>query len=156
MHSLFLGLGSNLGDKQHYIELAYKEINKRIGKVISQSDFYISRPDGFYSDNDFMNTVCKVETVLSPFQVLEEIFSIEEYIGRTSKSINGEYTDRVIDIDILLYDNIIIETEYLVVPHPRFHFRSFVLVPFADISPNIIHPILKKTIIELKDELGAD
>ena len=103
-----------------------------------------------------MNTVCKVETVLSPFQVLEEIFSIEEYIGRTSKSINGEYTDRVIDIDILLYDNIIIETEYLVVPHPRFHFRSFVLVPFADISPNIIHPILKKTIIELKDALGAD
>ena len=103
-----------------------------------------------------MNTVCKVETVLSPFQVLEEILSIEQYIGRTSKSINGEYTDRLIDIDILLYDNTIIENEHLVVPHPRFHLRSFVLIPFAEISPNIIHPILKKTMNELKDELYAD
>lgn len=153
MHSLFLGLGSNLGDKQHNIELAYIEINKRIGKIISQSAFYVSKPDGFYSDNDFINAVCEVETALSPFQVLEEIISIEKYIGRTSKSINGDYSDRVIDVDILLYDNIIIETDYLVVPHPRFHLRSFVLIPLTELSPNIIHPILKKTINELKDEL---
>lgn len=153
MHSLFLGLGSNLGDKQHNIELAYAEINKRIGDIVSQSAYYVSKPDGFISENDFINSVCEVKTSLSPFQVLESIIEIEKYVGRTSKSINGSYSDRVIDIDILLYDDVIINTEHLIVPHPRFHLRSFVLVPFASISPHTIHPVLHQSIYDINKSI---
>lgn len=153
MHSLFLGLGSNLGDKQHNIELAYAEINKRIGEIVSQSAYYVSKPDGFISENDFINSVCEVKTSLSPFQVLESIIEIERHVGRTSKSINGSYSDRVIDIDILLYDDVIINTEHLIVPHPRFHLRSFVLVPFASISPHTIHPVLHQSIYDINKNI---
>ncbi len=155
-HRLFLGLGSNLGDKQRNIELAYFEINKRIGKVISQSAFYVSKPQGFDSNNEFLNTVCEVDTNLNAREILEEIFVIEKIVGRTSKSLNGVYSDRLIDIDILMYDNTVTYMEDLVIPHPRLHQRDFVLIPFAEISPKTVHPILKKTIAELNNQLVND
>ncbi len=152
-HHLFLGLGSNLGDKQSNIKIAYNEIEKRIGRIVSQSAFYITKPNGFESDNDFQNTVCEVLTDIPVQQAFEEILLIEKIIGRASKSINGNYSDRLIDIDILLYDDLVINTELLTVPHPRFHLRNFVLLPFVEISPNTVHPLLKKTILQLSKEL---
>ena len=154
-HRIFLGLGSNLGDKQKNIERAYKLIKKRIGKIVSKSAFYISEPVGFESDNEFLNSVCEVVTLMSVYEILQETQEIEKEIGRVNKSQRGEYLDRIIDIDILMYDDIIIEEPSLIVPHPQFHIRSFVLIPFAEISPNTIHPVFDKSILQLKNELNA-
>ncbi|MDO5665292.1 MAG: 2-amino-4-hydroxy-6-hydroxymethyldihydropteridine diphosphokinase [Bacteroidia bacterium] len=150
---IFLGLGSNLGDKQKNIERAYKQIKKRIGKIVSKSAFYVSEPEGFDSENEFVNSACEVLTTISPAEVLQETQKIEQTIGRTNKSQNNEYADRIIDIDILMYDNLIIEESNLIIPHPRFHFRNFVLIPFVEISPNTVHPVLDKSILQLKNEL---
>lgn len=153
-HIIFFGLGSNLGDKQKNIERAYKQIKKRIGKIVSKSAFYFSEPEGFESENEFVNSVCEVATTISPAEVLQETQEIEKKLGRTSKSQNQEYTDRVIDIDILMYDNLIVEESDLIIPHPRFHLRDFVLTPFVEISPNTIHPVFDKSILQLKNELS--
>lgn len=153
-HILFLGLGSNLGDKKQNINIAYEEIIKRIGVIKSRSAFYHSEPQGFVSDNEFHNTVCEVETDLSVHVILQELIEIEKLVGRISKSVNGIYSDRLIDIDILMYDDLVIGTDILEVPHPRFHMRDFVLVPFAEISSHTIHPKFNKTIGELLRELA--
>ncbi|MDO5523588.1 MAG: 2-amino-4-hydroxy-6-hydroxymethyldihydropteridine diphosphokinase [Bacteroidia bacterium] len=154
-YQVFLGLGSNLGDKQKNIERAYKEIEKRIGKIVSKSAFYVSPPDGFESENQFVNTVCRVVATLNPRQVLQQTQEIEKKLGRTKKSSDGKYADRVIDIDILMFDNLIIEEPGLLIPHPRFHRREFVLVPFAEISPDTIHPVLGKSIRRLTPPAAA-
>lgn len=154
-HIIFLGLGSNLGDKQKNIERAYKLIKKRIGKIVSKSAFYVSEPEGFESENEFVNSVCEVVTAMSPREILQETQEIEKETGRQNKSQDGEYSDRVIDIDILMYDDIIIEEPNFIVPHPRFHVRGFVLIPFAEVSPNTIHPVFDKSILQLKNELNA-
>ncbi len=152
-HVLFLGLGSNLGNKSQNLEHAYEEIEKRIGRVISRSAFYITDPVGFDSENSFINAVCKVYTSLEPEVVLNEILNIEKTIGRETKSVNGIYSDRLIDIDILMYDDLELNTENLIIPHPRFHLRDFVLIPFTEISPNTIHPIFKKSIEQLSCDI---
>ena len=153
VHIVFFSLGSNLGDKQKNIERAYRQIKKRIGKIVSQSAFYITQPEGFESENEFVNSVCEVATTLSAREVLQETQEIEKKLGRTNKSHDRLYADRLIDIDILLFDNLIIEESDLIVPHPRFHLRDFVLTPFAEISPNTIHPVFDKSILQLKNEL---
>ena len=153
IHTLFLAFGSNLGNKEKNILDAYEKIEGRIGKIISRSAFYITEPEGFDSDNRFVNTVCQIETEKEVREVFDAIRRIEIEIGRTSKSANGEYADRVIDIDILMYDNLVIDEPDLIVPHPRFHQRKFVLEPFSEIAPEEIHPVLLKTVGELKGEL---
>ena len=153
-HHIFLGLGSNLGDKQKNIERAYRQIKKRIGKIVSKSAFYITEPEGFESENQFVNSVCEVATTLTAREVLQETQEIEKKIGRTTKSENQQYADRIIDIDILLFDNQIIEEPGFLIPHPRLHFRNFVLTPFAEISPNTIHPVFDKSILQLMSELS--
>lgn len=152
-HRVFLAFGSNLGDKRKNIEHAYNEIKKRIGNIVSQSAFYETKPIDFKSVNLFINSVCEVTTSLSVADVLKETQSIEKKIGRSEKSVNGEYADRVIDIDILMFDNLVIEETDLIVPHPRFHLRDFVLTPFSEISPNTVHPVFHKSILQLKNEL---
>lgn len=152
-YRVFLGLGSNLGDKQKNINRAYRQIKKRIGKIVSQSAFHVSEPEGFESRNQFVNTVCEVATTLTAREVLQETQEIEKQLGRTNKSHDREYSDRIIDIDILLFENQIIEEPNLNIPHPRFHLRDFVLIPFAEISPDTIHPVFDKSILQLKNEL---
>ncbi len=154
VHVVFLGLGSNLGDRKKNIERAYRDIDKRIGRIISRSAFYVSEPEGFESENRFINSVCELITTLEAGEVLRETRAIEKELGRTKKSPDGGYADRTIDIDILMVDNRIIEEPGLIIPHPRFHLRGFVLTPFAEISPNTIHPVFAKTILQLKNELG--
>ena len=152
-YRIFLGLGSNLGDKEKNIEEAYRRIEERIGKIVSKSAFYVTRPEGFLSENWFVNTVCEVVSDMPVDEVFAITQTIEKQLGRTKKSENGNYADRVIDIDMLMVDDSIIDTPELTVPHPRMHLRRFVLVPFAVIAPDVVHPVLKQSIHDLLEKL---
>ncbi|WP_291530516.1 2-amino-4-hydroxy-6-hydroxymethyldihydropteridine diphosphokinase [Bacteroides sp. UBA939] len=149
----YLGLGSNLGNKEQNLRLAVQQIEKRIGKVVSLSAFYATAPWGFASDNTFLNAAVCVETERPPLEILSETQAIECEMGRIHKSVGGVYSDRVIDIDLLLYGNLILDTSSLKLPHPLMHKRLFVMEPLAEIAPYIIHPVLGKTIQELYDAL---
>lgn len=146
----YLALGSNLGDRKKNIERAYREIEKRIGIIKSKSAFYYSKPAGFNSPNEFVNSVCEVESRMNAYSLFAEMESIEKEMGRLSKTIDGRYGDRIIDIDLLLAGDRVIKTARLTIPHPKLHKRNFVLIPLCEIAPNIVHPIFAKTICELK------
>ena len=132
-HAVFLGLGTNLGDKETNMLNALEEIKRRIGEITSLSSFYASEPVGFESENLFLNAVCCVQNQLSPYEVLSATQDIERNLGRTQKSINREYHDRTMDIDILLYDNLCINTPELTIPHPFMKDRDFVMTPLKEI-----------------------
>lgn len=149
LHNVYLGLGTNLGDKEKNMQLAIQNINKRIGKVIACSAFFTTAPVGFKSDNLFLNAACQVMTNLSPSKVLEYTQEIEREMGRINKSYNKQYSDRIIDIDVLLYDDLIYESEELILPHPHLHEREFVLNPLKEIAGDITHPVLKIKIKEI-------
>ena len=142
MAEVYLGLGTNLSDKEANLNVAIEEIRKRVGEITSLSANYITEPWGFDSQNSFLNAVCKVCTLLSPSEVLSVTQAIERNLGRMKKSINGQYSDRPIDIDILLYDNLVIDTPELSIPHPLIHKRLFVMEPLTEIAPKLIHPVL--------------
>lgn len=148
----FLGLGANLGDKLKNLNNAIQLIHIRIGNVMVVSSFYPSKAQGFESNHLFLNAVIKIETNLSPLELLLGTQTIEREFGRTEKS-NGTYTDRPMDIDILMYDQLQISTPKLTIPHPLMHKRSFVLIPFAEIAPNIIHPKKRKSINQLLESI---
>lgn len=147
--SLFLSLGTNLGDKEQNLRTAIQKIEKRIGKIISLSAFYATAPWGFTSDNTFLNAALCVETSLPPLGILQITQEIEREMGRTHKSVNGAYNDRVIDIDLLLYGNLILDTPELKLPHPLMQEREFVMRPLAEIAADVVHPVLNKTMREL-------
>ena len=136
MHQVYLGLGTNLGDKEANLKAAIEEIRKRVGEVTSLSAFHASEPWGFKSENLFLNAVCSVSTNLSPIDVLHTTQEIERELGRLKKSINRIYSDRVIDIDILLYDDLHIDTPELTIPHPLMWQRDFVMIPLREIAPD--------------------
>ena len=154
LHDVYIGLGTNLGNKQENIFEALKYLNERVGMVIVHSSFYSTRPVGFDSPNDFLNTTCLVMTHLSPLELLAVTQQIEMDMGRKNKSEHGVYHDRIIDIDILLYDDLILKTEEIELPHPHLHKRSFVLNPLAEIAGQYTHPILHETIAELQLKLN--
>ena len=154
LHDIYLALGSNLGDKKKNIDLAIAQIELHIGQVTSLSSLYETLPVGFDSENSFLNAACRVSTRLQPLEVLESTQLIEKELGRKSKSVNDIYSDRIIDIDLLLFDNEIIEYPHLVIPHPHLHERDFVLTPLVEIAPDVYHPIFKVTISELKNKLN--
>lgn len=149
MAKVYLSLGTNLGDKEHNLRMAVDKINGRIGKVISLSAFYVTAPWGFDSQNSFLNAACCVETLLSVWEVLDNTQLIEREIGRKNKSVNGIYADRLIDIDLLLYDDLIIGTDKLTLPHLLMTERDFVMKPLCEIAPELVHPVLHKRMCEL-------
>ena len=132
----FLSLGTNLGNKQENLQIAIQYIAEKIGKIIAQSSVMETDPWGFVSENTFLNMVIKVETSLSPLEILKETQKIEKLMGRTQKT-QQAYQDRIIDIDIILYDDIILDTPELKLPHPLLHERDFVLKPLCEIAPDI-------------------
>ena len=142
---VYLGLGTNLGDKEQNLRMSIKKIEERIGNVVSLSAFYATAPWGFSSENSFLNAAVCVETTLLPLQVLEETQRIERELGRTEKSVNGLYADRLIDIDLLLYDDRVMDAEGLILPHPLMTERRFVMEPLSEIAPDVVHPVLHKT-----------
>ena len=137
MHQVYLGLGTNLGDKEANLKVAIEEIRKRVGEITSLSAFHASEPWGFESENSFLNAVCCVHTDLSPMETLRTTQEIERSLGRLKKSVNGIYSDRMIDIDILLYDDLHIQTPELTIPHPLMWQRDFVMIPLREIAPDI-------------------
>jgi len=140
MSLVYLGLGTNLGDKERNLNAAVMELSLEVGNVVSLSSFYTSEPWGFNSGNVFVNAVVLMETCLSPLQVLSKAQSIEKKLGRMAKSVAG-YEDRLIDIDILLYDTQIIDQPSLKIPHPFILKRNFVLIPLTEIAPDLVDPV---------------
>lgn len=144
MAIVYLGLGTNLGDKAANLHAAVHLISGKIGKVISLSSFYATAPWGFESENSFLNAAICVETSLSPLEVLHRTQEIERTLGRTHKSTGGIYHDRIIDIDLLLYNKEIIQTLELTIPHPLMLQRDFVMNPLVEIAPDVVHPVVGK------------
>ena len=148
----YLGLGTNIGNKRRNLITAAALLAERVGDVLALSGFYETEPWGFESNNRFLNAAVKLNTDYSPQELLFITQQIEKELGRTEKS-NGTYHDRVIDIDILLYDDEVLQTPELVLPHPLMHERKFVMEPLAEIAPFVQHPIFKESIMDLNERL---
>ena len=133
-HTVYLGLGSNLGNREENLRGALFEIATSVGVVEAVSSFIVTEPWGFESTHTFVNAVCRVQTHLSPMEVLDATQAIERNLGRTQKSVDGIYSDRLIDIDILLYDDWKVDTPRLVIPHPLMAQRDFVKIPLAELG----------------------
>lgn len=149
MAIVYLGIGTNLGDKRHQMETSIQYIKERIGNIISQSTLYEYAPWKFQSNHSFLNAVVCLQTYLSPQKLLIQTQEIEKDMGRQEKSREKVYKDRLIDIDILLYDDLCIHEKNLEIPHPLMTERLFVMEPLSEIAPDLIHPTLKKSIKEL-------
>lgn len=149
---IFLGLGTNLGDREKNLSMAVERIGEEIGKVIKCSSVYETEPWGFQSEDRFLNMVVKVRSSLRPSGLLGRILMIEAQLGRL-RSGKG-YKSRSIDIDILLFGSEVIKREELEIPHPRIPVRKFVLEPLCELAPDMVHPVLKVTFTELLERCG--
>jgi 2-amino-4-hydroxy-6-hydroxymethyldihydropteridine diphosphokinase len=147
MKDVFLGIGTNLGNREDNIEQALARIVEHIGPVLTSSSIYETEPWGFQAEQEFLNMVVKAGTILSPTGLLGRVLMIESLLGRLRGP--ERYSSRIIDIDILLYEDLISDEESLNIPHPLLHKRKFVLVPLCEIAPDIVHPVFKKTFAEL-------
>lgn len=154
MARVCLSLGSNLGPRETYLRKALQALDKELGSLVKCSSFYETLPWGFSSDSLFLNAAACFDTLLSPEEVLAVTQQIEKSLGRKEKSRQGQYADRCIDIDILLYDDKVMQTPDMILPHPHMAERMFVLEPLAEIMPHLLHPLLRKTILQLKEELA--
>jgi len=150
MIKLYILLGGNLGDKQKVLSEARIRLNKLLGKITAQSSVYETEPWGFESADLFWNQVLEISTSLSPKEVLRQTQQIELQMGRIRKE--SQYDSRIIDIDILFFGDKVIESENLIVPHPRIQERKFALVPLNEIAPGLMHPVIQKSIGQLLDE----
>ena len=150
---VYLGLGSNTGDKKMNLMRAIDLLSLALGSQATLSSIIESEPWGYESSNSYLNCVATFDTTLTPTQLLDTTEDIEKQIGRTQKSIDGQYSDRPIDIDILFYGNETVETPRLTIPHPLLHKRDFVLSPMKEIAPEFVHPLLGFTIEELHKQL---
>lgn len=149
-YKVYLGLGSNVGDRLKFIESAIERIGDLDGvKLTKKASLYETEPWGVKDQGFFLNTAVEIETSLSPEDLHNEIKSIEQTLGRESRE---KWTQREIDIDLLFYGDRIIDEDNLKVPHNRIEDRRFVLVPLAEMDPDLIHPVLNKSVKELLTE----
>lgn len=140
----YLGIGTNLGDRAENLTRAVALISEQVGTVLACSSFMETAPWGFTSDNHFLNAVLAVDTALSPLELLRVTQSIERELGRLHKTIDGNYSDRIIDIDILLYEDLTIVSEELTIPHPYILMRDFVYLPLGEIAPEVLRNLRAK------------
>lgn len=146
---IVLGFGSNLGDREEFILSAYRLLEEELGELIDKSSFLETPAWGFESENLFINSVAVFETKKTPFEVFETCNKVEKKLGRERLYTYKGYQNRTIDIDILFYDDMILDTPNLKIPHPLIQERDFVLTPLKEILPNLIHPVLKKKIKDI-------
>ena len=149
---VYLGLGSNLGDRADNIGRGL-DILRQLGKGLKVSSLYETTPQGFRSQPPFLNAACRIWTSLDPFQVMSRLREIEEAVGRRRTFPNAP---RVLDIDVLVCGLLVLQCPGLTIPHPRMSQRAFVLLPLAEIAPELRHPVLKETIASLLRRLSAD
>ena len=150
MKPVFLGIGTNLGEREENLRKAIKLIEEHIGSITEESSVYETEPWGFQSETSFFNMVIKIETNLTPSGLLGRILMIEAMMGRLREG--QGYKSRIIDIDILFFGSRIFENKILKIPHPRIQERRFVLVPLSEIAADLLHPVFKKSIKELLQE----
>ena len=148
MNTAYLSLGSNIGNRQDWLQQAIKQIGTKCGTILKSSSFYETAAWGINAQPAFLNMVLALQTNLSPIELLNEILTIEISLGRKREI---KWGARTIDIDILFYDQTILELPNLVIPHPYLHERRFTLVPMAEIAPAFIHPAFNQTITQLLD-----
>ena len=151
MGRLILLLGGNQGDMHETISMTHSLLEKYVGDIVEVSALYESEPWGFEADNNFINQVAEIDTLLLPEEVLTQTQSIEKFLGRERKSTGG-YTSRPIDIDILFFDDMKVSLPELTIPHPRLHERMFTLLPLSEKWSSLHHPVLNKTVKQLYDE----
>jgi 2-amino-4-hydroxy-6-hydroxymethyldihydropteridine diphosphokinase len=149
-HLVYLSLGSNVKPRTEYLAAAIDLLKKSAGKVLKKSAFYETGSWGFVSETPFVNNVVLLETTLNATDLLKKTQEIERLLGREKKG--KPYTSRKIDIDILYYDDSVINNGILTVPHALLQKRKFVLVPLAEIAPDTVHPVLKKSSLQMLDE----
>lgn len=154
IHSVYLCLGTNLGDKQKNLGTASDLISNSCGNIVKCSGIYLSSPWGYDSSNEFYNQCLKLETELAPEELLEKVLEIELVMGRERKGM--KYSDRIIDIDILFYDSSAYVSGRLVIPHPRMAERLFVLKPMMELDPELKHPVLQETLKVLLEKCTDD
>lgn len=152
MSIVYLSLGSNLGDRIVLLEKAVGLIEKSIGSVVARSTIRETEPWGYASAHRFINACIAINTTRSPLNCLSALQSIEKRMGRLKNGQKG-YSDRLIDIDILLYDDLVVENAELVLPHPHLHERMFVLEPMVEIAPDLVHPRFGLTMRALYEAL---
>ena len=149
MPKVYLLLGGNLGDRILYLQQARGSINRQVGTLTRSSKVYETAAWGKTDQPNFLNQVLEVHTELTPEEVLQSVNAIEQELGRVRQEHWGA---RVIDIDILFYNSLVLQTQRLTIPHPQLHLRRFTLLPLAELAPELVHPVLGKSITQLLQE----
>lgn len=144
-------IGSNQGQRELTISQSIKMLAERCGEVFLLSSLYETEPWGFIAEQNFLNQVVALDTEMNPYDLLRKLLMIEKELGRKRHDVEG-YESRPIDLDILYYDDMIINDDDLILPHPRLHKRRFALMPLCDIAADFIHPVFKKSNRELLNE----
>ena len=154
MSIAYIGFGSNIGDRLAYIQSAIHTLSETEGITLQKtSSIYTTDPIGYESQAQFLNGVAAIQTSLSPLSLLHTLKDIETTIGRKHRI---RWGPREIDLDILIYADLCVQTEKLVIPHPEMHLRGFVLVPLTEIAPNLVHPVFQESIQTLRNRLEDD
>lgn len=154
MHVAYIGFGSNIGDRLVHIQNAIQTLSKTEGITLKEiSSIYKTDPVGYEAQAQFLNGVVAIQTSVSPLFLLHTLKDIETAIGRKHRI---RWGPREVDLDILIYGDLCIQTEKLVIPHPEMHLRGFVLVPLAEIAPDLVHPVFQETIQTLRNRLDDD
>jgi 2-amino-4-hydroxy-6-hydroxymethyldihydropteridine diphosphokinase len=150
-----ISLGSNKGDRAGFLHQARHALERTSGKMTAISGIYETKPKGFESPDMFYNQVIVLESMLRPEDLIIEVLKTEGLMGRR-RNIEGVYESREIDLDILLAEQLVVQGDKLIIPHPRMHLRGFVLVPACEIASGWVHPLLNKTLMSLCDELSEE
>ena len=154
MYAAYIGFGSNISDRLKHIQNAIHALSKTEGITVKEiSSVYKTDPVGYEAQSEFLNGVVAIQTTLSPLSLLHTLKDIETAVGRQRRI---RWGPREIDLDILIYGDLCVQTEKLIIPHPEMHLRGFVLVPLAEIAPNLVHPIFHEIVQTLLERLEDD
>ena len=152
-HAAIISIGSNIGDKEENCQKGIDALEAHANNTLLKvSPFYRTSPVDYLDQDWFVNAAVKIETLLKPLELLEVLKAVQQQCGRTKSGIR--FGPRVLDLDIIFYDRLVMNTPTLEIPHPRMHKRRFVLQPICDIDPNIVHPLLNISLKSLLNQLG--